>query len=224
MTHNSHKAWKINKHLSNDPTAPIAPCLVRANQVAHQLLINSRGTMSNKPKRPVLSPTAEESMVYPFSEEEYIRGIATLKNSKAAGIDDVHVEQLKILGPKTHKWLIAILNNCFSQNKIPTIWRKSKIIAILKPGKDSETPKNYRPISLLCHMYKLYERLILNRIVPTIEEHLIKEQASFRPGTSCQLFNLTQHIEDGCQVGKITGTAFVDLSAAYDKVNYRLLI
>ena len=52
--------------------------------------------MFNKQKRPVLSPTDEESMVYPFSEEEYRRGIATLKNNKAAGIDDVLVE----LGPK----------------------------------------------------------------------------------------------------------------------------
>ena len=84
MTHNSRKAWKIIKHLSSDP----------ANQVAHQLLINSRCTMSTKPKRPALSPTAEESMVYPFSEEEYRRGIATLKNNKAAGIDHVLVEQL----------------------------------------------------------------------------------------------------------------------------------
>ena len=71
MTHNSHKAWKIIKHLSNDPTSPIAPCLVSTNQVAHELLINRKGTMSNIPKRPVLSPTTEESMVYPFSEEEY---------------------------------------------------------------------------------------------------------------------------------------------------------
>ena len=49
------------------------------------------------------------------------------------------------------------------------------------------------------HTYKLYERLILNRIAPTIEEHLIKEQAGFRPGKSCtsQLLNLAQHIEDG---------------------------
>ena len=134
MTHNSRKAWKIIKNLSNDPTSAIAPCLVSA----------TRGTMSNKPKPPVLSPTAEESMVYPFSEEEYRRGIATLKNNKAAGIDDVLVEQLQILGPKTHKWLLAMLNNCFTQNKISTIWRKSKIIAILKPGKDSATSKSYR--------------------------------------------------------------------------------
>ena len=34
----------------------------------------------------------------------------------------------------------------------------------------------------------------------------------------------SQHIEDGYQEGKITGTAFVDLSAAYDTVNHRLLI
>ena len=149
-----------------------------------------------------------------------------MKINKAAGIDDVFVQQLNNLGPNAHKWLLAMLNNCFTQNKIQTIWRKLKIIGILKLGKDSATPKNYRPISLLCHMYTLYERLILNRIAPTIEEHLIKEQAGFRPGKSCtsQLLNLTQHIEDGYQVGMITGTAFVDLSAAYDTVNHRLLI
>ena len=55
--------------------------------------------------------------------------------------------------------------------------------------------------------------MILNRIAPTIEQHLIKEQAGFRAGKSCtsQLLKLTQHIEDGYQECKITGTAFVDL-------------
>ena len=74
--------------------------------------------------------------------------------------------------------------------------------------------------------YKLYERMILNRIAPTIEHHLIKEHTSFRPGKSCtsQVLNLTQHIEDGYQESMITGTVFVDLSAAYDTVNHRLLI
>ena len=118
-------------------------------------------------------------MVYPLSEEDYRRGIAALKKKKAAGIDDVLVEQLKNLGPKTDKWLLAMLNNCFTQNKITIIWRKSKIIAILKPGEDSAIPKNNWPISLLCHTYKLYERIILNRIPPTTEEHLIKEQDGF---------------------------------------------
>ena len=93
-------------------------------------------------------------------------------------------------------------------------------------GKNSAKPKSYRPISLLCHMYKLYERLILNRIAPSVDRHLIKEQAGFRPGKSCcsHLLNLTQHIEDGYQRGMITGAAFVDLSAAYDTVDHRLRI
>ena len=55
-------------------------------------------------------------MVYPFGEEEYKRSIAALKNNKAAGIDDVLVEQLKNLGLKTHKCLLVMLNNCFTQN------------------------------------------------------------------------------------------------------------
>ena len=59
-----------------------------------------------------------------------------------------------------------------------------------------------------------------------LEQHLIKEQAGFRPGKSCtsQLLNLTQHIEDGYQRGMITGADFVDLSAAYDTVNHMILI
>ena len=59
-----------------------------------------------------------------------------------------------------------------------------------------------------------------------LDQHLIKEQAGFRPGKSCtsQLLNLTQHIEDGYQRGMITGAAFVDRSAAYDTVNHRILI
>ena len=96
----------------------------------------------------------------------------------------------------------------------------------MKPRKDSSIPKNYRPISLLCHTYKLYEKMILNRILPAIEQHLIKEHAGFRSRKSCtsQLLNLTQHIEDGYEEGMINGTAFVDQSAAHDTVNHRLLI
>ena len=69
LTHNSRKAWKNIRKLSNDPTSTNPPCLVNANQVAHQLLVNGRGTMPTKPKRPVL-PTVEgiPSLVSAFSE------------------------------------------------------------------------------------------------------------------------------------------------------------
>ena len=227
-THNSRRAWQTVRKLSNDPTTPNPPCLVNANQVAHQLLINGQRTMPTKPKRPILLPIQEgtPTMAHPFSEEEYKKGIAALKNNKAAGREDVLVEQLKHLGQKANKWLHTMLNVCFTGNKIPKIWRQSKIITILKPGNNSAIPKNYRPIFLLCHTYKLYERMILNRIAPVVEQRIFKEQAGFRTGRSCtsQLLNLTQHIEDGYQRGMITGAAFVDISAAYDTVNHRILI
>ena len=59
MTHNSRKAWKTINKLFNDPTSSNPPCLVTANQVAHQLLVSSRGTMPSKPKIHVQPPATE---------------------------------------------------------------------------------------------------------------------------------------------------------------------
>ena len=99
-------------------------------------------------------------------------------------------------------------------------------MALLKPGKDPSVAKSFRPISLLCHTYKLFERLILNRIAEHVDAKLIPEQAGFRPGKSCtsKLLNLTEYIEDGYEKRLITGAVFVDLSAAYDTVNHRRLL
>ena len=97
--------------------------------------------------------------------------------------------------------------------------------ALLKSGKDPLLSKSCRPISLLNHTFKLIKRLLLNRLSPYVEEHLIEHQAEFRPGksTTAQLLKLTQHIKDGFQKNKITGAVFVDLTAAYDTVNHHLL-
>ena len=130
----------------------------------------------------------------------------------------------KHLVPRSHRWLHSMLNTCFTENKIPKVWRQSRIITILKPEKDPLIPKSYRPISLVCHTYKLYDRRILKRITPAGESHIIKEQAGFTPGKSCtsRLLNI-QHIKAGYHNHMITGAAFVDWSAAYDTVNHRIL-
>lgn len=100
------------------------------------------------------------------------------------------------------------------------------MIAILKPGKDPQCPNSYRPISLHSDFYKIYERLILNRLNQIVEPLLIPQQAGFRPGKNgtSQVLNLMQHIEDGLETRNITGVTFIDLTAAYDTINSQFLL
>ena len=104
LTQNSRRSWHTIRKLSNDHTTPNPTCLVNDNKVAHQLLINGQGTMPTKRKRPILPPIQEgtPTMTHTFSEEEYRKGIAALKNNKAACSDDVLVEQLKHVDPKAN--------------------------------------------------------------------------------------------------------------------------
>ena len=83
-------------------------------------------------------------------------------------------------------------------HSILKIWRKAKVIAVEKPGKDPCLAANYRPISLLSVCYKLLERLALQRISPTVEGLLSPDQAGFRKGRSTcdQVAALTTFIEN----------------------------
>ena len=128
-------------------------------------------------------------MAHPFSEEEHKKGIAALKNNKAA-CRDVLVEQLKQLGQKTNTWLHTILNVCFHRKQDPL---------------DMETIQDYRHTQArerLRDSEELQTNLPLLPYVQTlrtndVKQRILKEQAGFRTGKSCtsQLLNLTQHIE-----------------------------
>ena len=65
-------------------------------------------------------------------------------------------------------------------------WKKANILAFKKPSKDKTFPQNYRPISLLPTISKIFERIILNRILDFEEEtkNLIPEQFGFRKNKS----------------------------------------
>ena len=165
-------------------------------------------------------------MLTPFTIRDLGDAISLLKNGKAPRLDNIHHEMIKCFGPTTRFWLLDMLNDCLKQQQIPNVWRKAKVVAMLKAGKDPESPKSCRPIALLCSLYKLLESMILTRLQCKIEHRLIPQQAGFRPGKSCcsQVLNLTQHIEDGFELGQITGAAFIDLTAAYDTINHRRLL
>ena len=152
----------------------------------------------------------EHSLISPFTMEELMKGIKILKNYQAADLDDILCEQIKHMGPKATVWLKEMMDYILVSKKFPKLWCKSKVIAILK----------------LCHTYMLLERMLLKRLNPITEHTIIKEQAGFRAGKllTSQLLNLTQYIEDGYEKSHTTGAVFVDLSAAYDTVNHRVLL
>ena len=168
----------------------------------------------------------EPNLTSPFTAQAFSNGIAALKNDKAIGLDGTFTEELTHFGQQAKKWLLELFNRCMETNRIPKIWRKSRVIALPKPGKDLSLPKSFRLISLLCHPYKLFERLLFGRLTPVVEPKIIPQQAGFRRGksTTGQLLNLTHHIEDGFEKRLVTGAVFVDLSVAYDTVNHRIFM
>ena len=68
--------------------------------------------------------------------------------------------------------------------------------------------------------------MIQSRLSEAVEPILILKEAGFRPGRNCtaQILNLTLNIEDGFQRGNVTGAVFIDLTAAYETLNLRLLM
>ena len=74
---------------------------------------------------------------------------------------------------------LLVRTTCARQ-ALPRVWRKATTIAIPKPNKPAENPKNSRRISLLCVPFKMLERLLLGHLEPVVDPQLLKEQAGFR--------------------------------------------
>ena len=160
---------------------------VTTNQVAHQLIPN--GKVPNRQRQSKIKRCGQENHDFDddFTITELQNSLKHLKNGKAAGLDKILTEEMKNFGPVTMQWVLSLLNVCARTLRLPRLWRQARVVALLKPGKDPSSPKSFRPISLLCHLYKPYERLILNRLSPVIEHVLIPEQAGFRSTDQHQL-------------------------------------
>lgn len=157
----------------------------------------------------------------PITTAQTTQIIKRTKNSRAAGPDDITNLHLKHLGPHGVQALTNISNYSYQHCKIPTIWKKGKIITILKPKKDPTQAASYRPITLLCTPSKIIERHILHNINPHIL--LSPTQHGFRPNhsTNTLLTNLTQHTFDGINCkrpAQRTILATVDISKAFDAI------
>uniref|UniRef100_H3AUX7 Reverse transcriptase domain-containing protein n=1 Tax=Latimeria chalumnae TaxID=7897 RepID=H3AUX7_LATCH len=98
--------------------------------------------------------------------------LCKLKSGTATGYDNVYPEFLRHLGHRARNWLLLFFNHIMHEGRIPSVWRRAKIIGLPKPGKDPQSAASYRPISLLSVYYKTLERLVLQRISPEIDSAL----------------------------------------------------
>ena len=162
-----------------------------------------------------------------FTSEQTKAAIAKSKASKAIGPDGIATVHLKNLGPSGIDYLTSIFNISLKSSQIPTIWKSSKIIPLLKPGKDPADSASFRPVSLLCPAIKVMERLLL----PTLTDHLPVPdvQHGFRSehSTVTALNDLNQAISDGFnqrKPAKRTVLLQLDLSKAFDMVNHNKLL
>ncbi|GBN50740.1 putative RNA-directed DNA polymerase from transposon BS [Araneus ventricosus] len=110
------------------------------------------------------------------------------------------------------------MQNCF----LPNCWKTSVVVPIPKPNSDLSLPQNYRPISLLSCLCKVFESVLLRRLNQFLDDNnlIISEQFGFQKqlSTNQQLVRVTELIHDGFKKSETTGALFLDIAKAFDKI------
>ena len=188
------------------------------------LLSRARGYLSEL-RRVTFPVESHSSFCSPFSPTEFHAAASNLFSSTATGPDKVAYPMLKHLPRSDMDFLLHIFNLSWSSHSFPSIWKTSFIIPIHKIGKLLDSPAFFRPISLTSCVSKLFERIILSRLLFFLESNSILSppQAGFRPGRSTldQILCLSQSISDGFnkpRPGYRTILSTIDFSKAFDSV------
>jgi len=108
-----------------------------------------------------------------ITKKEVVTAIIKTNPKKAPGYDLITGQVLKELPDAGITFLTQLYNATLRLRFFPPQWKIAQTIMILKPGKSSEDPKSYRPISLLPIISKMLEKLFLRRLMPIIEERKI---------------------------------------------------
>jgi hypothetical protein len=131
-------------------------------------------------------PASEHKITNPEEVQETIR---VLRVSKAPRPNRITNRVLKLLTQRAVSLLDKIFNAILLTNHYPSVWKHARVISILKPGKDPALPSPYRPISLLETIGKLFEKILLARILHEVNwRGLMRyEQFGFIPKTARRL-------------------------------------
>ena len=96
--------------------------------------------------------------------------IRNLDSSKASGPDCIPVVVLKNCEPELSYILAKLFNKCLKESCFPDCWKVTSVVPVFKNVGERSTAKNYRPVSLLSVVSKVFEKLVNNRIVDRLEK------------------------------------------------------
>lgn len=163
--------------------------------------------------------------LHPSTADEIGEIILSLKNSSAE--QDIIIKVLK-LGLNHFSELISeLFNLCANESSYPGCLKIARITPVHKGGKRS-CFSNYRPISILSNLNKIFEKILCKRINSFIGAFnvLSSRQFGFRKGlgTEAATLQLISHILPAFENQMFSICLYLDFSKAFDTVDHKLLI
>ena len=152
--------------------------------------------------------------------------IRTLKSNKVGTFMNIPTKQLKLMCEVVCEPLMEIWNEEVIQNKkFPAKLKLADISPIYKKL-ESIFVKNYRPVSVLPVVSKIFERLMQKQTNDFIEKYLSPYLCGYRKGYNCQYALLSMIEKWKCSLDNngFAGGILMDLSKAFDTINHMLLI
>ena len=159
--------------------------------------------------------------------DKVYRLLCELSCSKATGIDKISSKIIKIAFPVISSPLTYIFDQTITLCNFPNEWKIARVMPLFTNGKRN-LRGNYRPISVLPAISKVMERILCNQLHDYfIANKLLSEhQFGFRKfhSTATALLNCTNNFYVNMDRKLFNLVAFVDLRAAFDTVNYQILL
>ena len=185
-------------------------------------------TPINQSYEDYLHHTLENNFVFQkINEEEIIKIITSLKTKSSCGHDRLSNKLIKHLKYELASPLCKIVNQMFSDAVFPESLKIAKVIPIYKKG-DANSLENYRPISILPSVSKVFEKIMYNQIDDFFNTHKLfyNSQYGFRKRHSTEhaALELTNKIISNMDENKFPINIYLDLSKAFDTLDHEILL
>ena len=162
---------------------------------------------------------SEEDEIPPITQGEVRKAIEDLKIGKSPGLDNIYSEYIKAGGEPLINAFTYLFRQIQKTGTIPQKFKDALIVVIYKKNSKLECG-NYRPISLLSHIYKVFISIIATRVKNDLYASFPDSQAAYQPGrgTIEQIFSLEQIIEKALEFNNPVYIAFIDFTKAFDSI------